>query len=100
MFKGRFRVLHKSTGTIQYTPDKAAKVTLACGILHNWLLEIGDMGDRERVDEDGGDNNDRRGFVDTSRSMRVQGEARRERLLADYLRSRAQPGAVGLRPRQ
>ena len=99
MWKGRFRVLHKASGTMQYTPAKAAKVTLVCGILHNWLLELGDMGDREMVSEDGGDN-DPQGVVGTSRSLRTQGEARRERLLADYLRSRSQPGAVVLRHRE
>ena len=92
MWKGRFRILDKSTGVMEYAPDKVCKVVLATGILHNWLLELGDEGDQEVVDPDiapGGGG---------TAAGRAAGERRRDILLQDYLRARGQH--VSLRPRE
>ena len=35
VLKSRFRCLHSSGGSLQYTPIKCAKITIACLLLHN-----------------------------------------------------------------
>lgn len=38
ILKSRFRCLHKSGGSLQYTPVKCSRITLACMLLHNTCI--------------------------------------------------------------
>ncbi|XP_069165794.1 putative nuclease HARBI1 [Procambarus clarkii] len=39
VLKSRFRCLHRSGGSLQYEPDKCAKISVACMLLHNYCIE-------------------------------------------------------------
>lgn len=39
ILKSRFRCLHKSGGSLQYVPEKCAKITAACLYLHNLCVK-------------------------------------------------------------
>ena len=39
VLKSRFRCLHKSGGSLQYTPVKCAHITIVCFLLHNRCID-------------------------------------------------------------
>lgn len=39
ILKSRFRCLHHSGGTLMYVPEKCAKITVACTLLHNYCVQ-------------------------------------------------------------
>lgn len=39
VLKSRFRCLHKSGGSLQYSPTKCANITIACFLLHNYCVK-------------------------------------------------------------
>ncbi|XP_037795388.1 putative nuclease HARBI1 [Penaeus monodon] len=39
VLKSRFRCLHTSGGSLQYAPDKCAKIVIACLLPHNYCLD-------------------------------------------------------------
>ena len=41
LLKSRFRCLHRSGGSLQYTPENATKITVSCMYLHNICVKRG-----------------------------------------------------------
>lgn len=50
--KSRFRCLHRSGGSLQYTPEKCAKIVISSMYLHNLCVKRGLPVPEEMVDED------------------------------------------------
>lgn len=63
--KQRFRCLHKSGGSLTYSPKKCCKIVMACLILHNMCVEANIPLDDEALQDD---DNDDDGNVDSSDS--------------------------------
>ena len=84
IWKGRWRCLGRSSGYLQYSPEKVCRIVTVCAILHNWLLEINDEGDREVAARDDGDD----GNIVGGGPANESGIARRRRLVADFMRAR------------
>lgn len=43
LLKSRFRCLDRSSGALQYTPQRVARIGIACCVLHNFALEEGHL---------------------------------------------------------
>ncbi|XP_051883901.1 putative nuclease HARBI1 [Pristis pectinata] len=43
LLKSRFRCLDRSSGALQYTPQRVARIVIACCVLHNFALQEGHL---------------------------------------------------------
>lgn len=57
LLKSRFRCLHKSGGSLQYIPQKCAKIIVACLLLHNYCVKRR-IPNPEMLDPDDDDDDD------------------------------------------
>ena len=84
ILKSRFRCLHKSGGSLQYTPAKAAKITVACMLLHNRCIDRNIPMPDDLVEEENLmiDAIPQQGV--TAGQMRLEGRARRNNIVQQY----------------
>lgn len=66
LLKSRFKALHRTGGTLCYTPEKVCKIITACAVLHNICINyrldepvtISDNAEHDTDSDSGGDDDD------------------------------------------